>query len=53
MNYVFKPNEPMKILIRNLSRNMTETELKAMFEEHGAVQSCSLVNVNPNMTFKV
>lgn len=33
----------MKILIRNLSRNMTEIELKAMFEEHGAVQSCSLV----------
>jgi RNA recognition motif-containing protein len=33
----------MKILIRNLSRNITETELKAMFEVHGAVQSCSLV----------
>lgn len=33
----------MKLLIRNLARNITETELKAMFEEHGAVQSCSLV----------
>jgi RNA recognition motif-containing protein len=33
----------MKILIRNLARNITETELKAMFEEHGAVQSCVLI----------
>ncbi len=33
----------MKLLIRNLARNITETELKAMFEEHGAVQSCNLV----------
>lgn len=33
----------MKLLIRNLSRTTTEAELKSMFEEHGQVQSCSLV----------
>ncbi|MCQ8130285.1 RNA recognition motif domain-containing protein [Methylomonas rivi] len=33
----------MKLLIRNLSRTTTETELRALFAEHGAVQSCSLV----------
>jgi RNA recognition motif-containing protein len=33
----------MKILIRNLARSTTEQELRAMFEEHGTVQSCTLV----------
>ncbi|MFZ2407210.1 MAG: RNA-binding protein [Methylobacter sp.] len=33
----------MKLLIRNLSRTTTEEELRAMFEAHGAVQSCTLV----------
>lgn len=33
----------MKILVRNLPRAVTETELKAMFDEHGTVQSCTLV----------
>jgi len=33
----------MKLLIRNLSRNTTEEELKALFEEYGTVQSCDLV----------
>ncbi|MDT4292262.1 RNA-binding protein [Methylomonas sp. MO1] len=33
----------MKLLIRNLPRTTTETELRAMFAEHGSVQSCSLV----------
>lgn len=33
----------MKLLIRNLPRTTTETELRALFAEHGAVQSCSLV----------
>jgi RNA recognition motif-containing protein len=33
----------MKILIRNLSRTTTETELRAMFAEHGTVQSCTVV----------
>ncbi|MDF1796781.1 MAG: RNA-binding protein [Coxiellaceae bacterium] len=33
----------MKLLIRNLSRDTSEATLRAMFEVHGAVQSCSLV----------
>ncbi|WP_373188059.1 RNA recognition motif domain-containing protein [Halopseudomonas sp.] len=33
----------MKLLIRNLSRTTTETELRNLFEAHGLVQSCVLV----------
>ena len=33
----------MKLIIRNLSRSTTESELKAMFEVYGVVQSCNLV----------
>lgn len=33
----------MKILIRNLSRDVTETELHALFKAFGTVQSCVLV----------
>jgi RNA recognition motif-containing protein len=33
----------MKILVRNLDRLTTEEELKVLFQEFGAVQSCSLV----------
>ncbi|MBT3811465.1 MAG: RNA-binding protein [Gammaproteobacteria bacterium] len=33
----------MKILIRNLTRNTTEAEFKALFEPYGTVQSCTLV----------
>lgn len=33
----------MKLLIRNLSRATTVEELRALFEAHGVVQSCSLV----------
>jgi RNA recognition motif-containing protein len=33
----------MKLLIRNLDRKTTEKELKDLFEEFGAVQSCRLV----------
>jgi len=33
----------MKLLIRNLTRNTSEAELKVLFEPFGAVQSCSLV----------
>jgi RNA recognition motif-containing protein len=33
----------MKLLIRNLSRVTTELELRAMFANHGTVQSCNLV----------
>jgi len=33
----------MKLLVRNLTRNTTEDELKALFETFGLVQSCSLV----------
>ena len=33
----------MKLLIRNLDRSTTEQELKVLFQEFGAVQSCDLV----------
>lgn len=33
----------MKLLIRNLARATTAEELKALFEDYGRVQSCSLV----------
>lgn len=36
-------NDPMKLLIRNLARTITEADLRAMFEKHGIVQSCTLV----------
>ena len=36
----------MKLLIRNLARTTTEAELRAMFEAHGTVQSCTLVMDN-------
>ncbi len=33
----------MKIIIRNLSRETTEPELKQLFSEFGEVKSCDLV----------
>ena len=33
----------MKILVRNLARDMTQAELLALFESHGRVQSCTVV----------
>ncbi len=33
----------MKLLVRNLSRDTTEEEIKSLFEKCGAVQSCDLV----------
>ena len=33
----------MKLLIRNLARSTTETELRSLFEAYGQVQSCNLV----------
>jgi len=33
----------MKLIIRNLARSTTEEEVKALFQEYGAVQSCDLV----------
>lgn len=33
----------MKLLIRNLARTTTEAELRALFEKHGKVQSCTVV----------
>ena len=33
----------MKILVRNLSRETTESELRQLFEEYGLVEGCSLV----------
>ncbi|ALS97171.1 RNA recognition motif domain-containing protein [Lacimicrobium alkaliphilum] len=33
----------MKLIVRNLDRATTEEELKSIFQEFGAVQSCNLV----------
>lgn len=33
----------MKLLIRNLARSTTETQLQELFEGYGSVQSCSLI----------
>jgi RNA recognition motif-containing protein len=33
----------MKLLVRNLSRSITESDLQNLFESFGTVQSCSLV----------
>ena len=33
----------MKLIILNLARSTTKEELKVLFEEYGAVQSCDLV----------
>ena len=33
----------MKLIIRNIDRNVTESQLKLMFDHYGKVQSCSLV----------
>ena len=33
----------MKIIIRNLSRSTTESEIKDLFEAYGEVSSCDLV----------
>ena len=33
----------MKLLVRNLARETTEAELRALFEEYGKVQACTLV----------
>ncbi len=33
----------MKLLVRNLSRNTTESQLRELFAPFGAIQSCTLV----------
>ncbi|OBT13877.1 RNA recognition motif containing protein [Vibrio sp. UCD-FRSSP16_10] len=33
----------MKLLVRNLSRQMTEHEIRVLFSEHGDVTVCNLV----------
>ncbi|MCL4169006.1 UNVERIFIED_CONTAM: hypothetical protein GTU68_018934 [Idotea baltica] len=33
----------MKLLIRNIARNVTETQLRALFEAYGSIQSCNIV----------
>lgn len=33
----------MKLLVRNLDRDLSEEHLKALFEPFGKIQSCSLV----------
>jgi RNA recognition motif-containing protein len=43
ISLIIQLGEFMKLLIRNLTRTTTEAELKAMFENYGDVQSCTLV----------
>lgn len=33
----------MKLLVRNLARDLTEDNVRELFEAHGSVQSCSVV----------
>jgi len=33
----------MKLLVRNLPRNITEDDLNDMFEDYGTVQSCTII----------
>lgn len=33
----------MRLLVRNLTRNTSEAELKTLFANYGTVQSCTLV----------
>ncbi len=33
----------MKILVRNLNRNVKEEEIKTLFVEYGEVESCTLI----------
>jgi RNA recognition motif-containing protein len=33
----------MKLLVRNLDRNTTSSQLKGVFENYGVVQSCTIV----------
>jgi len=33
----------MKILVRNLARTITDAQIKELFTQYGAVQSCTLV----------
>ena len=34
----------MRLLVRNMSRDTTEADLRDLFETYGAVQSCVIVN---------
>ncbi len=33
----------MKLLVRNIDRNMTEAQLRSLFEAYGLIQSCNIV----------
>ena len=33
----------MKILVRNLNRNVTEAQIQTLFESYGEVESCTLI----------
>lgn len=39
----FYHGNTMKLLVRNLARNTTQTELRNLFEAHGIVTACDLV----------
>lgn len=39
----YQHGDSMKLMIRNLARTTTEAEVRTLFEEFGAVQSCTLV----------
>ncbi|MDW3094261.1 MAG: RNA-binding protein [Gammaproteobacteria bacterium] len=33
----------MKLLVRNIDRGVTETQLQSLFEAYGTIQSCTIV----------
>lgn len=43
MSRIQIPTYFMKILVRNLTRSITEKEIQELFEKYGTVESCDLV----------
>ena len=42
----------MKLLVRNIDRDVTETQLRSLFEAYGTIQSCNIVQDKQTGTSK-